>query len=122
MNILAVALQKDGKLVPASFEVIQAAKSLGGVVHTAILAADASAVADDLAKRGGGKVLAVSNPSLAAFNDESYTRVISELVGKHYILAVLGPATFYGKALFARLAGRNGGRVSPVRLLMATGW
>jgi electron transfer flavoprotein alpha subunit len=80
MKILAVAFQKDGKLVPASFELIEAAKSLGGDIHTAILASDSSALAEELASRGAGKVLTVSNPALGAFNDEIYCNVISELI------------------------------------------
>jgi len=38
MNILAVALQKDGKLVSTSFELIEAAKSLGGELYTVVMA------------------------------------------------------------------------------------
>ena len=53
MKIFTVAMQKDGKLVAASYELIEAAKSLGGEIHTAILAEDASSLASDLASRGG---------------------------------------------------------------------
>jgi len=38
-------------------------------------------------------------------------KVISALIAKHSPDLVLGPATFYGKALFARLAGKNGGKM-----------
>jgi len=106
MKILTVALQKDDKIVSASYELIQAAKQLGGELHTAILADNADSLAGELASRGGGKVLAVSAPSLKYFNDEVYVNVLSELIGKYSPDLVLGPATFYGKALFARLAGK----------------
>ncbi|MFZ5979986.1 MAG: electron transfer flavoprotein subunit alpha/FixB family protein [Candidatus Zixiibacteriota bacterium] len=109
MKILTVALQKDGKLAPASFELLEAAKSLSGEILTAVLADNAEALAGELASRGGGKVLAVSNPALSFFNDEIYAKVLSELISKHTPDLVLGSATFYGKALFARLAGLNGG-------------
>jgi electron transfer flavoprotein alpha subunit len=109
MKILTVALQKDNKLSSASFELLEAARSLGGEITTAILAADATAMAEQLAARGGGKVLAISNPALGFYNDETYAKIISELIAKYSPALVLGPATFYGKALFSRLAGKNGG-------------
>jgi electron transfer flavoprotein alpha subunit len=111
VRILNVALQKDGKLVPASRELIEAAKSLGGEIHTVILAIDASALADELMSKGGGKVLTVANPALGYFNEEIYTKVISELIGRYSPDLVLGTATFYGASLFARLAAKNGGRM-----------
>lgn len=106
MKILVVALQKGGNIVGASNELLSAAKGLGGDIHTAVLGENVDDLAKDLAARGGGKVLAVSDPKLKDFNDEIYVNVISELVGKYSPDLVIGPATFYGKALFARLAGK----------------
>lgn len=112
MKILSIALQKNGTLLAADFEVIEAAKALGGELHTAVLAEHAEPLAKKLAQRGGGKVLAVSNPAAKDFHDEIYAKVVSELVKKHGIDLVLCPATTYGKALIARLAGANGGRAA----------
>ncbi len=109
MKTLIVALQKDGKLISSSLELIEAAKSLGGEILTAILAEHAEQLASELASRGGGKVLAVSDARLKYFNDELYTRVIGELIEKYNPDVVLGTATFYGKALFSRLAAAIGG-------------
>ncbi len=109
MKILVVSLQKDGKLVSASFELIEAAKALGGELHTVVMAEQADALATELASRGGGRVLAVSHPSLRHYNDEVYVNVLSELIAKFSPDLVLGPATFYGKALFGRLAAKNDG-------------
>ncbi|MDH4155729.1 MAG: electron transfer flavoprotein subunit alpha/FixB family protein [candidate division Zixibacteria bacterium] len=108
MKTLIIALQKDGKLVPASFELIEVAKSLGGEVTTVVLAENAEALAGELAQRGGGQVLAVSSHELKYFNDEIYVNVLSSLISKHTPDLVLGPATFYGKSLVSRLAARNG--------------
>ncbi len=112
MKILTVALQKDGQLVPASFELIEAAKKLQGEIMTAILAENAQASAEILASRGGGQVFAVSNPALKYFNDEVYVKVLTELIKKHNPDLVLGPASFYGKALFSRLAAKNGSKMA----------
>lgn len=109
MKTFIVSLQKDGKLVSASFELIEAAKSLGGEIYTVIMAEQADFLAQELASRGGGKVLAVSDPSLRYYNDGVYVNVLSELISKYSPDLILGPATFYGKALFARLAAKNGG-------------
>ncbi|MBU8934231.1 MAG: electron transfer flavoprotein subunit alpha/FixB family protein [candidate division Zixibacteria bacterium] len=109
MKTLIVALHKDGKLASATFELIEAAKGLGNEIYTVILADSADAMAAELAARGGGKVLAVSDPGLKDFNDEVYTNVVTELIEKYSPELVLGPGTFYGKALFARLAARNNG-------------
>ena len=112
MKTLAIALQKDGKLVSSGFEALEAAKGLGGELFTAVLSDSADGLAEELAKRGGGKVLAVSNPALKHFNDEIYTKVLTDLIGKYSPDLVLAPATFYGKALVSRLAGCNGGRMA----------
>jgi len=112
MKTLVIALQKDGKLVAPTFEAIEAAKSLGSELFTAVLAADAGSLASELASRGGGKVLAVANPSLRYFVDDTYARVLSAIISKHKPDLVLCPATFYGKALAARLAAMNGGRMA----------
>jgi electron transfer flavoprotein alpha subunit len=109
MRILVVSLQKDGKLVSASFELIEATKSLGGELYTVVMAEKADSLASELASRGAGKVLAVSHPNLRYYNDEVYVNVLSELITKFSPDLVLGPATFYGKALFGRLAAKNGG-------------
>lgn len=107
MKIFAVAQQKEGKLLNASLELIEAGKKLGGELFTVILAENASEIASKLASSGGGKVLAVSNPALKTLNDEVYVKVISSLISKYQPDVVLGPASFYGKALFSRLAASN---------------
>ena len=112
MKILLVALQKKGQVMSTAYELISAARQLGGDLSTAILAGQADNLAAELAKRGGGKVLAVSNPALEHFNDEVYAKTLAELVAKHQPQLVLGPANSYGKALFGRLAALAGGMMT----------
>ena len=109
MNILLVALHKESKIISASYELITAAQQLGGTLFTAILAENAQPLAADMAARGGGKVLAVSQAALARFNEEVYAKVLAELIRKHQPALVLGPANSYGKALFGRLAAMVSG-------------
>lgn len=112
MKSLVIALQKDGKISSAAFEAIEAARMLGGDQFTVVLAADAGPLAQELASRSDGKVLAVSDPSLRYFVDDVYSKVIFSLIEKHGFEVVLCPATSYGKALMARLAAMSGGRMA----------
>jgi electron transfer flavoprotein alpha subunit len=109
IKVLTVAEQKNGKLSNVSYELITAAGKIGGEIITACLAETADSLAAELASRGGGKVLAVSHPVLKYFNDAVCAGVISELIKKYQPQLVIGPATFYGKALFGRLAAMNDG-------------
>ncbi len=122
VKVLTIAEQKNGKISNVSYELISVARKIGGEVMTVCLAESADTVAGDLAARGGGKVLAVSNPALKFFNDDIYGRVISELIKKYQPQLVIGPATFYGKALFGRLAALNdGAMVSDITALNSDG-
>ncbi len=112
LKALVIAEQKNGKLSNISFELITAAGKTGGEIITACLAENAEPLAKELAGRGAGKVLAVSNSSLKYFNDEIYTNLLTSLISKYQPQVVLGPATFYGKALMARLAAMNNGAMA----------
>lgn len=112
MKALLIAEQKEGKLSNVTLELITAAKGIGAEIMTAVLAESADSIASEVASKGGGKVLAVSNPALKYFNDEVYARVIGELIKKHQPEIVIGPATIYGKALVSRLAAICGGAMA----------
>jgi len=112
MKTLVFALHKNGKLLSGSFELLTAARELGGEVITAVLSDQAEAMAGELAGRGGGQVLAVTHDSLKDFNDQIYARVGSALIEKHSPDVVMVPATNYGKGLAARLAAKHGGAMA----------
>ena len=122
MKTLVIALQKNAQVVSATYELITAARQVGGELCTALLAESPDPLSADLAKRGAGKVLTVAHPALKDFNDEVYAKVLAELVKKHGIELVLGPASFYGRALVGRLAALCGGKMtSEVTALAADG-
>ncbi len=112
MKILIIGMQREGKVSGTTYELIEAAKGLGGEITSVLLAENAADIAQEVAKRGGGKVLAISHPSLKHYNDEIYTKVLTEIVSKYSPDLVIGPASFYGKALMARLAAKNGGAMA----------
>lgn len=109
MKILVIAEQKNGVLDTSAFEALGAAGALGAEVMTAILAADAAPLAEELAKHGGGKVLAISNPALGVFNLQIQCAVLSELIEKHQPNAVIAAGRMSGKSLLAALAAVTGG-------------
>jgi electron transfer flavoprotein alpha subunit len=113
MKILVIAQHKGGKVAALTYEAIGAARKIGGDLLTAVLAENAEEMAQEVATRGGGKVLAISNPALKFFNDEIYASVVGELIAKYHPEVVMGVASFYGKALFSRLAGMTGGAMIP---------
>ena len=108
MNSMVIALHRAGRIANPSFELIEVSKSLGSDNSTVVLAVEASPLAMALSKRGGGKVLAVSNPALEFVNDEIYVKVISELIDKYRPKVVLGSTSFNDKAVMSRLAASNG--------------
>jgi len=112
MKILTIAEQKDNHLANLSFETIHAARCLGGEIITALLCEDAGDMADRL-KAKGTRVIVFANESLKYFNDEAYSKIIKGLIEKEKPDVVIGSATFYGKALLARLASMcDGGLAS----------
>ncbi len=108
MKILTIAEQKNNVLSNISFESIAAAKSLGGDICSALLGSDTSGMSTAMAAKGT-KVFAFTHPDLKYFQDEAHAKIIKGLIDREKPDVVIGSATFYGKALIARLAAMCGG-------------
>lgn len=108
MKILTIAEQKEDQLSKLSFESIGAARSLGGEVVCAVLGGDTSAMAGALQAKGA-KVFAFDHADLKNMQEEAYGRLLKQLIDREKPDVVIGSASFYGKALLARLAGLCGG-------------
>ncbi|MEQ1438287.1 FAD-binding protein [Fontimonas sp. SYSU GA230001] len=104
-KILIVAEHAEGKLNAGIAKTVAAAKGVGGEIHVAVFAADASAVAAQAAKLDGvAKVLAVNN----AANANPVAAVLAPQVvevAKGYS-HVFFPGTTFGKDLAPRVAAR----------------
>ncbi len=107
-GIWIFAQQKAGSLSNVSYELLSAAKKLAEAKSSEITAVlfgsgmdDAAA---DLFKYGADKVIYCDNPELEQFQDDAYANLLADLVKKNEPEILLGSATFYGKALFPRLA------------------
>ena len=108
MKILTIAEQKNNVLSNVSFEAIAAAKSLGAEVCSVLLGNETGDMSAAMAARGT-KVFVYAHPDLQNFQDEAYAKIIKGLIDRENPDVVIGAATFYGKALVARLAAMCGG-------------
>lgn len=108
MKILTIVEQKENTLSNISFESIGAARSLGGEICTALLCGEPGGMAEALSTKGV-KVFVFAHADLTYFNDEAYANILKALVDQEKPDVVIGSATFYGKALMARLAALCGG-------------
>ncbi len=112
MNILVIAEQKEGALAQSSFEALGAAQSLGGSLSTVLLAKDPAQMAEKLAANGGGKVMTVAHDSLDLFNQETFRKVVGEIIEKCSPDIVIGVATINTRALLSALAAKTGGAMA----------
>lgn len=108
MKVLTIAEQKESVLSHVSYEPIGAARNLGAEVSTAVLGSDAAGIAQALSAKGT-RVFAYSHANLKYFHDEAYARLLKALIDREKPDLVMASATFYGKALVARLAALCGG-------------
>lgn len=106
--ILAVILPSRGALSPSSYELLGAGKALADALKqpltAAVIGANASALAADLAARGASKVYAVEHASLANFTEEAYAKAAALAAEKCGASRVILPSTVAGRAVAARLA------------------
>jgi electron transfer flavoprotein alpha subunit len=108
MKILTIAEQKDNVLSSVSFESVGAARSLGGEISSAVLGSETGDMCATLSAKGA-RVFNYAHADLKYFNDQAQAALIKGLIDREKPDLVIGSATFYGKALMARLAALCGG-------------
>ena len=77
---LIVGEIQKGALREATLELVTAARKLGGEVVSLVIGSGVGAQAEDLAKKGGGKVLLADDASLANYNLDGWVRAIKRAV------------------------------------------
>lgn len=110
MKILTIAEHKENQLSSISFEAIAAGRGLGETAAV-FIGSDPAQAAGKLSAKGV-KVFAFAHEGLKFFHDETYARILKGLIDREKPELVIGSATFYGKALMARLAALCGGAMA----------
>jgi electron transfer flavoprotein alpha subunit len=104
--ILVIAEQRDGQINRASWEPIVAAQKSGLPVKVAVLGADASAAAAELASAAVGEVIRLEAPGLAAYTADGYTAALAALVAAEGPAYVFVAHTYQTRDFAPKLAAR----------------
>jgi len=100
--------QKKGVIQTISFELLgegkKLANKLSGKLCAVLLGDQIRAKADELAWRGADKIYLVDDPQLKNYQDDSYTKVLVELIKEYKPEVVLCGATTIGRSLISRVA------------------
>jgi len=108
--MLVIAEQRDGTLSRASWEAIAAAQSLASKppVKVAVLgnAAQATAVANELAAADVAEVIVVAHDLLASYTADGYTNALAALINTEQPAMVWLPHTYQTRDFAPRLAAR----------------
>ena len=104
------AEQRNGRLMDVSLEILgkatELAEEIGGSTAVILLGDDVQGLAEELVAYGAGKVYLFSNPQLAYYQSDAYTRLISELVREKRPEIMLMGATTIGMDLAPAVAAR----------------
>jgi electron transfer flavoprotein alpha subunit len=111
--ILVIAEQRDGRLNRASWETLAAAQALAGAsgaasmpIKVAVLGADVSAVASELATGGVAEVLVAQDPALGIYTPDASTMAVRDLVERVAPTFVLLPHTYQTRDFAPLVAAR----------------
>jgi electron transfer flavoprotein alpha subunit len=79
-SILLVAEIQKGAIREASYELVSFAKKIGGDVKSVVIGSGIAGEAENLAKRGGGKVYVCDDPALANYNVDAWAKCVRAAV------------------------------------------
>jgi electron transfer flavoprotein alpha subunit len=111
-GVWVIAEQKEGKLKKVSFELLTIGRKLasktGEPQAAVLLGYGVEKLAGQLDGFGAEKIFVCDDEILKNYSNESYTKVIADLVKFHQPSILLGGATAQGKDLLPRVAARLG--------------
>jgi electron transfer flavoprotein alpha subunit len=112
LKVLVFAQKKEAALSGTAMELLnigrQLADRLSGKLGAIVIGSGTDACAKAAVAAGADVCYTVENAGLDKFADDAYAKVLLELVKIKSPQVVLGPANFYGKALFGRFAALLG--------------
>ncbi len=107
-GICVIGLVQRGTLLPSTYELLTAGRKLADGLKcplTAVLVGAKSAgAAQDVIDRGAEKAYTIDHASLENFNDEIFSKAVSQFAEKEGPAVLLLPATVAGRSLAARLS------------------
>ncbi len=110
-NVLVFIEQRRGKILPASFQLLNAAGRLtavtGGRVEACLVGQGVASLVDTVAAYGAKKVYTVDSPELAMYRALPYTAAFSAVIAAAAPKIVLVPTTSLGRDLASRVAART---------------
>lgn len=108
-GVWVFAEQRDGKIADVSFELLGAGRRLAEKLSTelsAVLFGSSESDADELIKWGADRVYHCTAEIFSSFNDEPYSRLLSDLIKEYKPEIVLAGATPIGRSFIPRVAAR----------------
>jgi len=109
-GIWIFAQTKNNEIANVTYELLNAGRKLAdgrsSKLTAVVFGSGIESQAAELFKYGADEVKCVDNPAFENFVDDAYTNVLAHLIENGKPEVVIGTATFYGKALFARLAAK----------------
>jgi electron transfer flavoprotein alpha subunit len=109
-NVLVFIEQRNGKIHPASFQLLNLANTLaptlGRQVQACIIGHGIGALADKVAACGAAKVFLADDPELDRYRVMPYAAALCEAIEKAAPRLVLAPTSFLGRDLASRVAAR----------------
>ncbi len=110
-NILVFVEQRGGRILPAVFQLLQAAKNVtdktGGQVEACIVGKNVGGLVNEVAAHGAGKIYTVDDPALEHYQGSAYTTALDAAIEAANPKAVMIPTTFMGRDLASRVGARR---------------
>lgn len=110
-NVLVFVEQRRGKILPATFQLLNAAgrltASTGGRVEACIIGETVAPLVETVAGYGAKKVYTVDDPELAMYRAMPYAAALCAAMDAAAPKIVLIPTTFMGRDLASRVAARK---------------
>ncbi len=110
-NILVFIEQREGIILPASFQLLGLAADLagqtGGEAQACIVGSGVGALADKTAAYGAKKVYLVDDAEFASYRSAAYATALGAAIGAASPTAVLLPTSSMGRDLSGRIAAKK---------------
>ncbi|UCE60696.1 MAG: electron transfer flavoprotein subunit alpha/FixB family protein [Phycisphaerales bacterium] len=110
-NILVFIEQREGVILPASFQLLALANDLtgksGGQAEACVVGEGVGNLTDKIAAQGAKKIYTVDDPELKMYRVVPYTAALCAVIDEADPKTVLIPTTFMGRDLASRVAARK---------------